>query len=291
MKMFGMKEESISVLLHTADNPSKEALEYQRNNPDKKVVLMKDERTEDLKSYIPSIKPHGMMLLSRDHKPLIDGHNLFYHDSDIMFNRPVSWDFLVKDPLKCYMSDTVAYIGAEYIISKSPELLNLMADVVGIKPVDVYKRQKQSGGAQYIFGSGIDHTPQFWGKVMEDSLKLYRLMQEVGQKYKKPEDPYPIQAWTAEMWAQLWNTWYFGYESEVIEEMNFTWPMNPIHEIFTHNIYHNAGVGSNDKDLFFKGKYIDSSPIGEDLSFVNPLKASKAYAQMIMECSKAATLL
>ncbi|HAP6793437.1 TPA: hypothetical protein IVM20_001887 [Enterococcus faecium] len=46
-------------------------------------------------------------------------------------------------------------------------------------------------------------------------------------------------------------------------------------------ILHNAGVTTNDEDLFFKGRYVTSTPFDEDLSFVNKKKCSYAYVKAI----------
>lgn len=279
-----MVQDSISIL--TYDNePSKEALLYQASAP-KTVLLIKDTRSQEHRNYIPSLKPYGMKMLMKDHSDLIKGHNVFYHDSDIIFTQRFDWDSIVKDTKVCYMSDTVSYIGSNYIISKGRELLDKMCEIVYIHPNDVILRQQHSGGAQYIFGKDIKMSYGFWNKIEGDSVKLYKYMQGEGSQYKQPNDPYPIQAWTAEMWSQLWNTWLFGYESEVVSEMNFTWPMNPIQEIFTNKILHNAGVTTRNGGLFYKGEYIEKSPFSEDFSWVDKTKASRAYAEIIMECSK-----
>jgi hypothetical protein len=284
MEKLGILNDSISIITYD-EEPSKEALLYQAGSS-KTVLLIKDTRSVAHRSYIPSLKPYGMKMFMKDHAHLIKGHNLFYHDSDVMFTKPFNWDDLVKDTRKCYMSDTVSYIGAQYIISKDSVLLDKMCDIVYIDPQQVIDNIPNSGGGQYIFGKDMKMSYAMWNKIEDDSVRLYNYMAGDGTVYKQPNDPYPIQAWTAEMWSQLWNTWLYGYQSEVIKEMDFSWPMNPISEIFNKAIYHNAGVTDRNSGLFYKGEYINKSPFSEDLSWVDKTKSSRAYAELIMECSK-----
>ena len=46
-------------------------------------------------------------------------------------------------------------------------------------------------------------------------------------------------------------------------------------------IMHNAGVTVEDKQLFFKGQYVNRTPFEDDLSFVDKSKCSYKYAQAV----------
>ena len=48
------------------------------------------------------------------------------------------------------MSDTISYIGYDYIKSKGDDILKTMLDIVGIDEDVVKNNQNNSGGAQYI---------------------------------------------------------------------------------------------------------------------------------------------
>ncbi|HFK9966928.1 TPA: hypothetical protein ACGXYW_003094, partial [Enterococcus faecium] len=112
----------------------------------------------------------------------------------------------------------------------------------------------------------------YWKKVYLDSNRLYRYLR--GQKTN-------IQIWTAEMWAQLWNMMYFNIGPKVHEELDFCFATDPIEKVKEVKILRNAGVTTNDEDLFFKGRYVTSTPFDEDLSFVNKKKCSYAYVKAI----------
>src|SRR6478609_3408445 len=130
MKKYEMFKDSISILIYDK-TPSQFALDYQLKSG-KSVILIKDERSVKHRSYIPSIKPYGMKWFMKYCFHLIDGHNVFYHDCDIIFTKQLDWDLLIKDPKVCYMSDTISYIGSHYIVSKSPNILTKMTEIVGI---------------------------------------------------------------------------------------------------------------------------------------------------------------
>lgn len=83
------------------------------------------------------------------------------------------------------------------------------------------------------------------------------------------------------MWSQLWNMMYFNIGPVISDELDFCWPTDPVKRWSETKIMHNAGVTGDMHDLFFKGKYTDQVPFGDDLSFVDKLKCSYKYAQAI----------
>jgi len=266
------------VIMVIENNISENVKKYIIKNINR-VITIKDERKD--KSYIPSIKLFGLYNLYKHHHRLIAGHNIYLHDADIVFTKYFDWQSIVEKPKVSYVSDTISYIGAKYIESKSPKLLKLMCDVVGVDVDMVKNNELNSGGAQYILPkNNLDY--EFFKKCEKDSIVLYKLMKDTSSIYS-PE--YPIQAWTAEMWSLLWNLWLNGIETVVHKDMRFAWCNWNNKEWDRVNIYHNAGVVSNQNGEFFKGKYINKMPFGENLTELKGGTCNYEYAQLIKKLS------
>ena len=136
----GIDPKQIHVVLgivNNAQKPSKESLKLKEFGIN--VHHFTDFRRK--KHYIPSIKPY---LISNWLNTNPDYGKLFFlHDADIIFNELPSFDRLLNDDI-CYLSDTVGYIGYDYIIdcckryenhhpsSEKNQLLNEMASVIGL---------------------------------------------------------------------------------------------------------------------------------------------------------------
>lgn len=279
MRELGIINDSLVVIGFHKPEPSQVAWNY-RNKNKNRVYFVEDERSDQECEYIPSIRPHILKKFFERKGYMMKDHDIFYHDSDILFRDLVKIKKMRNDTV--YVSDTISYVGAEYIESKSKELLEKMCEVVGIDSKIVRKNEKNSGGAQYLFPPNM-LTSRFWSKVEEDSVELYKLMKDTSEKYS-PE--HPIQAWTADMWAVLWNIWLEGFKSKVHKEMNFSWSTSPLKNWDECKIYHNAGVTSEHKDLFFKGKYIDETPFDADFSHVSKERCSIKYVEQIIKCKK-----
>jgi hypothetical protein len=275
---------------------------FNKNEPDweEKVALIKKVESkfegvakffyyEDTRqypiSYISSIRPN---VLKQHFNAFADLKNetIFYHDCDIIFAKfPIFLHNYQRQDNNWYVSDTVSYIGYEYIKSKGDDVLFKMCDIVGIDPIDVQQRQLQSGGAQYIM-KGVDYN--FFHKVEKDCERMYKEISELNQR-KKTLDPthHEIQIWTSDMWCILWNAWLRGYNTNVIKEMDFSWAIDPIEKYDTLSIFHNAGVvGNEPTKVFYKGLYTNKLPYYDDLSDVDETKCSKQYANLIMEVAK-----
>tara|TARA_B100000989_G_C19504764_1_gene455970 strand:+ start:794 stop:1807 length:1014 start_codon:yes stop_codon:yes gene_type:complete len=238
-------------------------------------AFYKDER-KDIK-YISSVRPH---LLEKHwlKNPWLRNEDIFYHDCDIALTRPLK----LRDKLThnlgrmCYVSNTISYIGAEYIEGKGHNLLQDMCDIVDI-PIDlVREREDGSGGAQYLLKKGIDAS--FWRTVYRDSENLFH---EITRKCNKiaseNKEWHPLQIWCADMWAVLWNLWKKGYNTDCHEDLNFSWGTSRMKVWEECAIFHNAGVtkpSSPKKDgntPFYKGIYINNSPL-------ESLRPSEAWA-------------
>ena len=229
------------------------------------------------KSYISSIRPYILKQHFEVYKELSE-EVLFYHDCDIVFTKPIEMNRFSADDV-CYLSDTVSYIGYNYIKSKGEDVFKKMIDIVGIDEQTVIDNQESSGGAQYIL-KGIDKY--FWHDVEKDAVRLFKEVTQMNV-HKKQIDPnyHEIQIWCADMWAVLWNIWKRNKTTKVVPELDFSWATSNIAEWHMKSIYHNAGVTASDNDMFFKGNYINKMP-SMDLDVSNQ-KCSYNYYKLIQQ--------
>ena len=240
-----------------------------------KIFTYKDERINS--TYSPSITGHIMKKFMKEYPDY--SKIFFYLDPDVLFRKKPEYNNSIIKSNVWFLSDTKSYIDKEYIESKGKELLILMCEIVGISPEIIKKHNKNAGGAQYIMKNA---TSEFWGKVEKDSENLYDLMYKTKDKFN-PE--HPIQAWTAEMWAVLWNAWYFNNKTIIIKELDFSWATDKINKYENSNIFHNAGV-INEKHLFNKGLYSNKHPFNDDFSYVTNKHCSFKYVEEILETKK-----
>lgn len=267
--------DSIVIFTFEKSSVSKAVRSYARKNRNR-VFLIEDTRRD--KSYTPSLRPHAIKKLCKEMPELANSNFWFYHDADIALTKYTDWDAIATPEYSC-ISDTRCYIGAEYIESKSPELLVRMAGIVGIEPKIVKDNQNNSGGAQYILPPAI-MTPEFWDKVERDCTDLNTLM-------KNTEDIYcpkhPIQRWCSDMWAVLWNLWLEGIETKLHPAMNFAWPAWQDCQWKDVGIYHNAGVSNDLNGEFFKPKYTHRMPFGDDFTTIKKGTCNTKYVEIIEE--------
>lgn len=209
------------------------------------------------KTYISSIRPN----ILKQHFSVfseLSSEAIFYHDCDIALTKPLEIGNICENNI-CYMSDTISYIGHDYIISKGEEVLDEMCNIVGIDKKIVEQNQQSSGGAQYLL-KNIDKY--FWYDVEKDSSRLFKEISKLNKDLiaKNGKDYNPLQIWCADMWGVLWNLWKRNKQTKVIPEMDFSWSVGPKKEWHEKSIYHNAGVTADNGDLFFKGKWIHEIP-------------------------------
>ncbi len=221
-------------------------------------------------NYPPAIQSYMLEEHFKRH-PELSNNAVFFHDCDFIFTRYFDFSPYLNDD-KWYFSDTVSYIGAEYIKSKGDVVLDSMCSVVGIDRKLVEENQNNSGGAQKLI-KNVDHT--YWAEVYLNSRNLYNALVKVSS-VKKEGDPYGIQVWTASMWAELWTAWKRGYKVLVPDEFDFSWATCPIKNWDINAFYHNAGVQDAKQGMFFKADYIDSYPFNEDIN-VDPARCSYNY--------------
>ena len=226
-------------------------------------------------TYISSIRPN---ILKQHFKyfPELKNSAVFYHDCDMIFSGKPDFSKFVHNNI-WYLSDTVGYIGTRYIRSKGEDIYEKMCEIVGIDRKIPIIMESNSGGAQYLM-KGL--TSEYWEKVEKYSESLYRYFSQI-EPIKLAENPsyHPIQRWTSDMWAVLWNAWYFEHETKVDPYFNFTWATDPIEKWDKNVIFHNAGV-VGPGELFFKGSYLNSLPYFVEDTF-DKTKASYNYFKEI----------
>jgi hypothetical protein len=239
-------------------------------------------------NYISSIRPH---IIKQHFKalPQLSQEAIFYHDCDIVFTKFP--DFLYKyndDDDKWYVSDTIGYIGYDYIVSKGEQVLDKMCEIVGINKKEVKDRQNQSGGAQYLM-KGVDWM--FFEKVEKDCETLFKeitlLNRQIAEEWRNtnPSKPpyHELQIWCSDMWGVLWNAWMRGYTTSVIKELDFCWATDNSQRWHETYIYHNAGVTSAHTNLFRKDKFRDKLPYNEVGDSIDKNSASYKYFSIIKQ--------
>lgn len=265
--------------------PTKESLELKELGINVHHYL--DDRQK--KHYIPSIKPFLIYKWLEENPEY--GKCFFLHDADIIFRELPDFNKLLSDDT-IYLSDTIGYIGYNYINScceryesqhpnsEKNQLLQEMVDVIGLTIEDVKENQNNSGGGQYI----IKNTSwELWFKIYYDCVPLYDQMLSYQKRF--PISPGEIQFWTAEMWSLLWNLWYFGLETKVVEDLSFSWATDSISTYEKHPILHMAGVTQDLKEKkFFKGDYINVNPLEKlksDIDFFEYIEQESATRKYI----------
>lgn len=249
------------------------------------------------KFYIPSLRP---MILAKwlEENPKLS-KKYFYHDADIIFRQLPNFEKLLEDD-KIYLSDTISYIGYEYIKgccqryearytdTKNLELFKIMSEVVGLDMDTIKENQENSGGAQYLM-KNVGY--KFWNKVFSDCTRLYYAIRDYDKKFSLPYGE--IQMWTADMWAVLWNLWLLNKETKVTKELSFSWATDLVQNYNHHPILHMAGVQESMKDTkFYKGEFIDVNPIEKlrenenFFDYVDPKSTTIKYVEVIKSLVK-----
>jgi hypothetical protein len=292
----GINPNQIHVLfamVHGNTKPTEESLQLKDLGINVHHYL--DDRKQ--KHYIPNIKPFLVYKFLEQNPKL--GKNLFLHDADIVFRRLPDFGTLLQGNIN-YLSDTIGYIGYNYIIDccnryeyKHPnlnkgQLLQEMANVVGVDVNIIKENQNNSGGGQYLIKNS-DY--KLWKKIYEDCTPLYDQMLNYQKRF--PINPGEIQFWTAEMWSLLWNLWLHNYETKITSELDFSWATDSI-EIYELNpILHMAGVTDDLKNTkFYKGDYINVNPLDklkENINFFDYVEKNSStikYIEIMKEIVK-----
>lgn len=274
-KKLGYDVDTIYVIGKLGNQKSKTLTNIINKNKTKcSFYVYNDDRTDF--TYSSSTRPNILKKLFRD-RPDLEKEAIFYLDPDVIFKKKIKFSDLEKNDT-WYLSDTRSYIESSYIKSKSEELFKRMCAVVGIDPAVVVENDAHAGGAQYFMKNV---TAEFWEKVERDSVELYRLMSTTLHEYS-PDNP--IQAWTADMWAVLWNAWLAGHETKIIKRFDFMWATDSITKWEKSSIYHNAGAVGEGDELFIKTRY-QKSPFNQEIKCSDKYCSYK-YLEEVKETEK-----
>ena len=286
--MNGINPNWIEIIFVYKDSPSENSLNFASRYPLIRFFFYK-EKTDDNFGYIPILRPDAL-IQHFQRFPNLSKETIFYHDSDIIFKELPDFNLLTDDDV-WYLSDTVSYIGADYIKSKSDSLLTEMCEIAGISRDIVEKNNINSGGAQYLM-KNIDSS--YWSEVKKVTLDLYKFMfkREMDERNSLgenlPPDYNPIQKWCADMWGVLWCGLKRGYEIKISGELGFSWGCSEgMDEWNRYKIMHNAGVeNSRGGKVFYKGDYINNSPWNEDFENIDKNHNSYNYVKAILYAKK-----
>jgi hypothetical protein len=280
----GINPNWIEILFSYDETISDEGVALARKYPFVRFFFYKKTPCDNY-GYIPILRPDILEQHFLKYPNLSD-EIIFYHDSDIIFRELPDFNSLLNDDI-WYLSDTVSYIGSDYIKSKSDKILTDMCNIAGISRDLVEQNNKNSGGAQYLM-KNIDHL--FWRDVKFVSLDLYKYMldAEIEERKTLTEDQLktynPIQKWCADMWGVLWCGLKRGNEVRLSDELGFSWGSSwGTHEWQRYKIMHNAGVSDNcNGKCFHKSEFMNKSPWDYDFSAIDPNSNTHNYVQAIL---------
>lgn len=251
-----------------------------------KFFFYKDEGVDE-GFYIPQLRPQVLKQYFEAHQDASD-KVFFYHDADILFNYLPDFEQLSLGKIN-WQSDTSGYLDYDYLSRKeiegkieNSEVVKHLCEIGRVSPDLLKSYTGNTGGAQYIL-KGVDS--QFWADVERDSLLIRGyLMNEINKKYFTSENA-GFQSWCADMWAVNFNLWNRGKTTQTTKLLDFSWATDSIETYNKKPIYHNAGATHRSKNLFFKGAWIDKSPIGQNLR-VSKNFASSKYVEAIGKVKK-----
>ena len=249
-----------------------------------------DDTRDGSNNYQPSIQAH---LLEKHwlENPYLENESVFFHDADFIFTKPFDFTPFLQDDI-WYFSDTISYIGYDYISSKGDEVIDTMCKIADIDKQIVKDNQLNSGGAQKL----IKNVPsQYWKDSFDLQLKWWREIPPISakiaaEKKKLDEDYLQLQHWTMSMWAELWMAWKIGRETKVPKEFDFHFAIDNIENWYNRSFYHNAGVVGPDTGVFFKGLFNDKLPYGYEIPNPNYKVTGWHYYQLIQEVGKTSCL-
>ncbi len=292
IKDFGYSKNQIHILIgfNPYEGASPISREFAKENSSRaSIFFYPDLRTD--KTYVSSIRPQ----IIKQHyatNPWLTAETIFYHDSDIVFTRKMDFSSMEKGAT-WYVSDTRGYLNASYIKRCGEIILNEMCDIVGVSRTLIEEMDEEAGGAQYII-KNVDYS--FWNKVEKDSEKLLKHLMESKERYandfaqrtNKPATDYkPIQAWCSDMWAVLWNGYYYGHQVKIHSEMNFIWPSDQKANWDSLHIYHDAGVSKEfSLSHFDKSRHLSSFPYFFNNAYANNESCTSHYVALIEEVGK-----
>ena len=243
----------------------------------------------ETKHYISSIRPN----ILKQHwaaYPTLKDEAIFYHDSDIIFSKPISeWiSDDIRDDEEWYGSDTRWYISHSYILGKGQQIIDKMCEIMELPEELISDNEMNAIGAQYLM-KNVDY--EYWDRVERDCEQLFRQVTDLNNELKRETPSYhELQIWCSDMWAVLWGAWRRGWKTNCLPEFEFSWGTSTQDDFYKLNIMHNAGVTSPGQGLFYKAQYMNSLPYNAELT-INDNTASKNYWEWIEKTAAKSVLL
>lgn len=255
--------------------------------------------------YVSALRPYCLKKFWKS-RPEMKDKAVFYLDSDVIFIKRPDIDQFIDDDIS-YVSSTRGYLGIDYMRSKAIEagldkdhFIEIAANIIGIDKQVIIDNDVNCGGAQYLLKN---ISSEFWQKVQDDCVMIRqrfmfenrRHFQELGAKRKdKSVENAGIQSWCADMWAVLYNLYFFGIEVNAPKELDFIWATDKLEEASKDRfILHNAGVGNDNNHFLFDKtryrfgqKYVERWPYEENFDYVSSEYGSSLYVQEIKETYK-----
>lgn len=264
-------------------------MNIQKKYPEVLIELYEDSGV-NLGLYIPQLRPH-VIAKHFEKYPDLNKEVIFYHDSDIIFNYLPDFQQLSKGKI-CWQSDCSSYLDYSYLSKKEQEgnipdnlAIKKLADIGGISLETIKNYDKKTGGAQTILRN-LDSS--FWKDVERMCLDIRKSFSwgqpnSINSLYFNSENE-GFQSWCADMWALNFAQWKRGQETNITKELDFSWATDSLETFKKKPIFHNAGaLKNNGKGLFYKGDWINKSPINQNLLLPPINTASREYVLSIME--------
>ncbi len=276
----------------------------QEKYPEVRIFAYAD-RGVNLGLYISQLRPHILKQHFTKYKEELKDKIFFYHDSDIIFRELPDFNKLAEGDI-VWQSDTSGYLDYSYLYKKEKqgdipehEAIGKLAEIGRVTVETIKSYEKKTGGAQMLLKKGIDAN--FWEDIERQVITIrkefwWNMPGSVNRKYFKAEKD-GFQSWCADMWAINFALWNRGIETDITDELAFSWGSDPIEKYNTKPIYHNAGVVTPVQmlklkkegieveygPLFFKGSWLKRSPIGLDIPIPPEETASSIYVKAIRE--------
>ncbi len=261
----------------------------QRKYPEVKIFIYPDFGV-DLGLYIPQLRPHILAQHFELHEEELKDKVFFYHDSDIIFNTLPDFETLCADDVN-YTSDTSSYLDYTYLRNKEiqgkipeNEAIGLLARIGNISVDKIKEHTGNTGGAQSLL-KNIDAN--FWRDVEQQCVAIRRAFfhgceGSVNRRYF-PDENTGFQSWCADMWALNFALWNRGRKVNTTPLLDFSWATDNLETFKKKPIFHNAGATGTDPNIFYKGQWIGTSPIGQPLALPPAESASAQYVKSILE--------
>jgi hypothetical protein len=249
------------------------------NSPDIKAKfhLYPAEERKD-RSYSAANKP---WLMGKFFEQFPEETGVFnYLDPDVVFTNAMDFEPFIHDD-KWYGSSTKSYTAITYIKSKSEQLLTDLCNIAEVSVESVEANDHNSIGAQYFIKNC---AADFWFDIARKSTVGFKHMNDTAKIYKKPEDPYPIQAWASEMYFTQYEMIKRGIEPVASELMKFSGANHHISDWEAKPYFHNAMVPKENGRDFCKITY-QTSPFRKNI-VVSDQSISCKYVELIKETEK-----